>query len=213
MKVPQHIDDEVGTRDQHAAVHQPREQKKPPEVRAALAPQKRQETKLVLACDRHRRLVDPGEIGRRDGARGRRRQKNDRKAHPRLFPCLGPMENPARRAEGRKTGHGHHPGPMSEIHPAPVGVNEIGEETVPGRDGEVPHGDVGDRAGDQQPRALFRKEKRQRQQGQPHEGLAGHPGQNEGLPVTDPAQRLDGEQLGPRADQLRHGRQQADLKG
>ena len=76
----------------------------------------------------------------------------------------------------------------------------------------MPHRNVGDGAGDQQPRRIFPKHEWQREQREPDHRLARRPDQDESLAMVEPVQDLDGEQLSPRPHELGQGREETDLE-
>src|SRR3989442_1187340 len=171
MEIVEEIHHEVRAGDQHADVHEPGKDQKPLEVRPALPSQERQQAELGFARHGLGRLVDPGEIARGEPAGGRRQQEDYHKTGPRLPPGFSRMEHQTSPAQGEKAGDSHKPSPVTEIRPPLIRVDEVRDQAVPSGDGKVPHRNVGDGAGDQQPRRVFPKHERQREQGEPDHRL------------------------------------------
>src|SRR5215475_8989321 len=87
--------------------------------------------------------------------------KNQCKTHPREWMVLPEAEEPACRTERHETKTGHDHCPSCEICAPLVLVEVIGDETVPGRHGELATGKIECCAGDDKPWPEGRKEKRQ----------------------------------------------------
>ena len=82
---------------------------------------------------------------------------------------------------------------MAEVDATLIGIHDICDQTIPGRDGKLSHCHIQHGARDQEPGTLIRKQQRERQQGNPQNRLTDRAGKNQGLALTEAMQNFDGQ--------------------